>query len=78
MDSPSEHFGAVIHSTLFRLETFALPLGQSNEATWKQSEKWPQGGAGVPGLRGCGRAYPGNPATLEQSLSEDVAAREHW
>lgn len=37
-------------STLFRLETFALPLGQSNEATWKQSEKWPQGGAGVPGL----------------------------
>lgn len=65
--------GSYPSSTLFRLETFALPLRQSKEATWGQSERWPQGGARVPGLRVCGRVYPGNPATLKQSLSEDAA-----
>lgn len=58
-------------STVFRLETLAPPLGQSNEVTWEQGERWPQGGAGDPGLRGCNGAYSGNPVTLEKSLSED-------
>lgn len=50
-------------STVLRLETLALPLGKSNEATWEQGERWPQGGAGDPELRGRGGAYSGDPAS---------------
>lgn len=70
MDSFSEHFAGSYPSTMFRLETLAPPLGQPNEVTWEQGERWPQGGAGDPGLRGCNGAYSGNPVTLEKSLSE--------
>lgn len=71
LDSFSEHSGGSYPSTVFRLETLAPPLGPSNEVTWEQGERWPQGGAGDPGLRGCNGAHSGNPVTLEQSLSED-------
>lgn len=63
--------GGSYPSTVFRLETLAPPLVQSNEVTWEQRERWPQGGAGDPGLRGCNGAYSGNPVTQEQSLSEN-------
>lgn len=69
LDSFSEHFVGNYPSMVFRLETLAPPLGQSNEVTWEQGERWPQGGAGDPGLRGCNGSR--NPVTLEKSLSED-------